>query len=157
MPGLLPRFPEVLIFIHLISFRTLCENAGLRRYPAIPQRALIAKELAGLLGALAHPHRVRIVEELRTIEMDVNSLQQILGISHSSVSQNLAVLRAHRLVQERREGRRVIYSLTHASLAEWLLNGLAFLETGIAYGDKVRGAVETVRAIWSAPPGQKEP
>lgn len=96
------------------------------------------------------------MEELRAVEMDVNSLQQILGISHSSVSQNLAVLRAHRLVQERREGRRVIYSLTHASLAEWLLDGLAFLETGIAYGDKVRGAVETVRALWSTPPDQKQ-
>jgi DNA-binding transcriptional ArsR family regulator len=112
---------------------------------------LIAKELANLLGALSHPHRVRIIEELRATEMDVNSLQRILGISHSSVSQNLAILRGHRLVQERREGRRAIYSLTQSGLADWLLGGLAFLENGIAYGDKVRVAVESVRAMWGAP------
>lgn len=108
----------------------------------------MSKELANLLSALAHPHRIHIVEELRSRELDVNSLQQILGISHSGVSQNLAVLRAHRLVHERREGRRMIYSLTQPQLADWLLNGLQFLEGELAFVEHMRGAVESVRTVW---------
>lgn len=118
--------------------------------PKSPQRAIIARELAELLGALSHPHRIRIVEELKSGELDVNSLQRILEISHSGVSQNLAVLRAHRLVRERRDGRRVIYSLSDARLAEWLLEGLKFLEGEIEQSELMRNAVETVRGIWGS-------
>lgn len=84
--------------------------------------------------------------------MDVNSLQQILGISHSSVSQNLSVLRSHRLVQERREGRRVIYKLREPKLATWLVDGLDFVEGEHSVSEQIRGAVESVRSIWSASP-----
>jgi DNA-binding transcriptional ArsR family regulator len=122
---------------------------------AIPERAIIAKELANLLGALAHPHRVRIIEELRSRDMDVNSIQQILGISHSSVSQNLSVLRSQRLVQERREGRRVIYRLTKKGLADWLLGGLEFLENRMTHGDEVREALTAALEKWGARQGQR--
>ena len=101
-----------------------------------------------MLGALAHPHRLRIVMELREHELDVNSIQQVLAISHSAVSQNLAILRAHRLVHERRDGRRVIYSLTNPALAAWLLQGLAYLEGGISHTEQVRDAVESVNKLW---------
>ena len=120
-----------------------------RRVFAIPGRAVVVKELANLLGALAHPHRIRIVEELRTEEMDVNSLQQILGISHSSVSQNLSVLRSHRLVQERRDGRRVIYKLREPKLASWLVDGLLFVEGAQSVNEQIRSAVEIARTMWS--------
>jgi DNA-binding transcriptional ArsR family regulator len=79
----------------------------------------------------------------------VNSLQGILGISHSGVSQNLSVLRAHRLVEERREGRRVIYSLSQSGLADWLRGGLRFLEGELTHSEEMRGALETVRRKWS--------
>jgi len=115
---------------------------------AIPERTRIAKELANLLGALSHPHRIRIIEELRSRELDVNTLQQILGISHSSVSQNLSVLRAHRVVSERREGRRVYYSLPQPELAEWLRSGLNFLEGDLAHSQEMREALQRVKTLW---------
>ncbi|MGB9610447.1 MAG: ArsR/SmtB family transcription factor [Bryobacteraceae bacterium] len=124
------------------------------REATIPERALIAKELAELLGAIAHPHRLRILVELHHGEMDVNSLQQILGISHSSVSQNLAILRAHHLVRERRQGRHVYYSLSEPAFADWLLAGLRFLETGLArHQEEIRSAAEAARRMWMKPAG----
>lgn len=114
----------------------------------IPARALIAKELSELLGAIAHPHRLRILVELHSGEMDVNGLQELLGISHSSVSQNLAILRAHHLVRERRQGRHVYYSLNNPDLAEWLLHGLRFLEGGLAYHEDMKSAVDNARRLW---------
>lgn len=114
----------------------------------MPERLIVAKELAGLLGVLSHPHRIRIVAELREGEMDVNSLQKQLGISHSGVSQHLSLLRAHRLVEERREGRHVFYHLRQPELAEWLFGGLAFFEGEWALSDQLRSAVERVREVW---------
>jgi DNA-binding transcriptional ArsR family regulator len=114
----------------------------------LPARAIVSRELSELFGALAHPHRLRIIIELRDQERDVNSLQQILGISHSGVSQSLALLRAHRLVQERREGRHVIYSLSDHRLGDWLLEGLQFLEGHLAQNEQMRGAVEEVKNLW---------
>lgn len=44
----------------------------------MPHRAIVAKELAGVLGVLAHPQRIRIIEELRNGERDVTSIQAAL-------------------------------------------------------------------------------
>jgi DNA-binding transcriptional ArsR family regulator len=109
---------------------------------------LIAKELAELLGAIAHPHRLRILVELHQGEMDVNALQRLLGISHSSFSQHLAILRAHHLVKERRQGRHVYYSLSNPAFADWLIGGLDFLEGSLARQDDLREAVQIARREW---------
>ncbi|MBI5281645.1 MAG: helix-turn-helix transcriptional regulator [Candidatus Solibacter usitatus] len=117
----------------------------------MPARAIVSKELANLLGALAHPHRIRIIAELGSGELDVNSLQRALETSHSSVSQNLAILRARRLVTERREGRRVIYRLTNPELAGWLLRGIGFLEDNLDGAERMRSVVASVKGLWGKP------
>lgn len=116
---------------------------------SIPARSLIAKELSELLGAMAHPHRLRILVELHAGEKDVNGMQALLGISHSSVSQSLSILRAHHLVRERRQGRHVYYSLSNPELAEWLLEGLRFLEGSLAHHENMKSAVDNARRMWT--------
>lgn len=116
----------------------------------MPQRRLVAGELARFLGVLAHPNRVHIVEELRGGERDVNTLQEALGISHSGVSQHLSLLRAHRLVAERRVGRRVFYRLLQPALAAWLTAGIAFIEP--ESHQQLHVALEQVRGLWEEDP-----
>lgn len=116
----------------------------------MPHRAVVAKELADLLGVLAHPHRVRIVQELRDGEHDVNSLQAALGISHSGVSQHLMVLRSRRLVTERRQGRQVFYKLRQPELAHWLLGATQFFEGQTAAVAELREAIDKTRQVWTA-------
>ncbi|HEY0983730.1 ArsR/SmtB family transcription factor [Schlesneria sp. T3-172] len=113
-------------------------------------KTLVAKQLAELLGALSHPHRIRIIEELRDGEQDVNSLQLALGISHSGVSQHLMVLRANRLASERREGRHVFYHLRQPAIAGWLLKATQFLEKGTVEADELREAIDKTRKEWAA-------
>lgn len=115
----------------------------------MPERALVSKALADLLGVLAHQHRIRIVEVLRDGEKDVNTLQSHLGISHSGVSQHLSVLRAHRVVAERRQGRQVFYHIRHPKLARWLLAAFDFVQVSQEESDSVRNAIEAIRAEWS--------
>ena len=116
----------------------------------MPHRALVTKELADLFRVLSHPHRIRIIEELRDGEHDVNSLQKVLGISHSGVSQQLMVLRANRLVSERREGRHVFYQLREPEIAGWLLEATRFLERVTASADELRKAIGKTRKQWGA-------
>lgn len=114
----------------------------------MPFRKLVSKEMSAMLKALAHPHRLLLIEELGDKELDVNSLQDILGIAHSNVSQHLAILRAHKIVSERREGRFVFYRLQHPELANWLLEGLRFLEEEHAASAHIRQAFDSAREAW---------
>ncbi|MCX6607211.1 MAG: metalloregulator ArsR/SmtB family transcription factor [Acidobacteria bacterium] len=106
--------------------------------------------MAKLFAVFAHPDRVRIIEELGGGEKDVNSIQAVLGVSHSRTSQNLAILRTNRVVIERRDGRRVFYRLAQPELAKWALDGLRFI-AGEAEASGVRmTAIEEARQIWEA-------
>lgn len=118
----------------------------------MPSRQLVARELAALCAVFSHPDRIRIVEELRAGEKDVNALQAALGVTHSRTSQNLAVLRARRVVAERREGRHVFYRLVHPAIASWLLQGLPFIEVDAQVAEQRRTAIEEVRLLWGAAP-----
>jgi len=115
----------------------------------MPHRALVTKELAEFLGVLSHPHRIRILEELRDGEHDVNSLQNALAISHSGDSQHLMILRANRLVSERREGRHVFYQLRQPEIAKWLLDATEFLERGSTDATELRKAIGKARKEWT--------
>jgi DNA-binding transcriptional ArsR family regulator len=66
---------------------------------------------AEFFKALAHPVRVRILEVLRGDEHSVHELQAALGLDQSTVSQQLAVLRAKRVVTARKEGTTVRYAV----------------------------------------------
>jgi len=116
----------------------------------MPYRTLVTKELGSLLGVLSHPHRLRIVEELGGGEQDVNSLQEMLEISHSGVSQHLALLRARHLVSERREGKHVFYRLLRPELAVWLAEGLRFIAPEPGQVKEMNTAVRKARSDWGA-------
>jgi ArsR family transcriptional regulator len=65
---------------------------------------------AEFFKALAHPVRIRILEILRDAEEhSVQELQSDLGLDQSTVSQQLAVLRARNVVRARKEGTTVYY------------------------------------------------
>jgi ArsR family transcriptional regulator len=66
---------------------------------------------AEFFKALAHPARIRLLELLRGGERTVSELQVQLDMDPSSVSQQLAVLRAKNIVQTRKMGTSVYYSV----------------------------------------------
>jgi DNA-binding transcriptional ArsR family regulator len=71
--------------------------------------------------ALAHPLRIRILEALVDSEKNVNELQTLLDSEGSAVSQQLSVLRNKNIVNGRKDGTSVIYSLTDPQVKELLI------------------------------------
>lgn len=66
---------------------------------------------AEFFRALAHPVRIRILEELRHGPRAVQDLQDALALDQPSVSQQLAILRAKNLVVGTKSGTTVHYAV----------------------------------------------
>jgi DNA-binding transcriptional ArsR family regulator len=113
----------------------------------MPQRQLVARELADVFKIVAHPDRIRIIEELRTDEKDVNTLVEALELPGPRVSQHLSLMRAHRIVEERRDGRHHFYHLIQPEIANWIVEGLNYVEGRMSGVSK--SAINSARELWS--------
>ena len=75
---------------------------------------------AEFFKALGHPTRIRILEILRRGQRSVQELQQALRLDQSIVSQHLAILRAKNVVDTRKQGTTVRYTVRDAAVGELL-------------------------------------
>ena len=71
-------------------------------------------DAADVFGLLSDPGRLRLLAILSAGEASVGELAQGAGLSESATSHALRLLRAHRVVQVRREGRMAHYRLADA-------------------------------------------
>jgi ArsR family transcriptional regulator len=75
---------------------------------------------ADFFKVLAHPARIRILEILREGERSVGDLVPEVGIESSHLSQQLGIMRRANLVQSRKEGSTVYYSVGDRALFDLL-------------------------------------
>lgn len=80
--------------------------------------------LAETFKIFGDPTRMRIICALLSGELCVCDLQQLLGATQSAVSHQLRLLRAHRLVKARREGKQIYYSLDDEHVSRIVQIGL---------------------------------
>jgi ArsR family transcriptional regulator len=73
---------------------------------------------AELCKAFSDPKRLMLVNLLRQGETTVNELTNRAVLPQAVVSRNLAVLRHYGVVQARRDGNRIYYSLTDNKIIE---------------------------------------
>lgn len=79
--------------------------------PEIKRLCVKARKAAEFLKALAHENRLLILCLLAEQERSVTELEQLLALSQPTVSQQLGRLRLDGIVETRRDGRVVYYSL----------------------------------------------
>lgn len=113
-------------------------------------RKTATKVLANLFNVLSNADRVRIIEELYVKECDVQTLSELVEISQSRVSQQLSLLKLNNIVSDKRDGRRVIYSLNDPDLALWILDGLKIIEKDLTDNNELREKLEQARAKWTS-------
>jgi ArsR family transcriptional regulator len=70
-----------------------------------------AREACGLLKVLSNPDRLLILCYLSQGESRVGELEEALGIVQPTLSQQLTVLRDEEMVNTRREGKQIYYSI----------------------------------------------
>jgi len=89
----------------------------------------IRKLKAGIFQALGHPTRIAILEMLERGEVSAGSLIRELGMEQANISQHLAVLRAQRIVVNRKVGNQVFYSVRDRVILEVLALLRNYLQT----------------------------
>ena len=86
--------------------------------PAVLRRA--AGKAVGASKVLANEDRLRLLGQLSDGEMSVGELEKALEIHQPTLSQQLGVLRTEGIVNTRREGKRIFYSIAHPDVMQVL-------------------------------------
>jgi ArsR family transcriptional regulator, virulence genes transcriptional regulator len=70
------------------------------------------------LKVLANQKRLEIVQLLKGRELAVSEMMEMLGVPQANLSQHLSMMRQAKIVETRREGVKIFYSLTDDRIAE---------------------------------------
>lgn len=110
------------------TYEQLLIYADMRTVKRPPLSDASAIALADTFKVLGDTTRVRILDALSRAELCVCDIAQIVGLSESAVSHQLALLRGTRLVRTRREGRQIFYTLDDQHIVGLFEQGLEHVE-----------------------------
>ncbi|SEQ01637.1 ArsR family transcriptional regulator [Lachnospiraceae bacterium NE2001] len=85
-------------------------------------------DLADLFRIFGDTTRIRILYSLFDGELCVNDISTVLGLTQSSVSHQLRILKDSKLVKFRRDGKSIFYSLDDDHVRSILNLGMEHLE-----------------------------
>jgi len=74
------------------------------------------EKMTEILKAVAHPVRLQVVNLLMNGERSVGDLVKLLGTKQSLTSQQLGIMKSHRVVKARRNATVVYYSLKDSGI-----------------------------------------
>ncbi len=80
---------------------------------------------ASLFRVVGDVARLKLLDRLSEREWCVTELAEAAGVGLSTVSQQLRALRAERIVERRRTGKHIFYSLADRHIIELIANALA--------------------------------
>jgi rhodanese-related sulfurtransferase len=97
--------------------------------------------LAEIAQALGHAHRLELLEQLGQGERSVEELAARAHLTFANASRHLQILRRARLVEPRRDGKRMLYSLSGSDEVIRLLHALGRVgERNVAEIERVMAA-----------------
>jgi DNA-binding transcriptional ArsR family regulator len=103
------------------------------------QRRAVYRIKAEFFRVLGHPVRVRILELLRDGQRTVGDLQNELQMDSSGTSQHLGVLRKHGILESRREGTSVYYTVRDPRIFQLLEVSRQILTSSLTDSQAVLG------------------
>jgi ArsR family transcriptional regulator len=99
---------------------------------------------ADFFKTLGHPARIRVLELLREGERSVAELIPQVGLEASQLSQQLGTLRRANILQARKQGAIVLYSVTDHRMFQLLEVAKAILTTSLAESSQLLAELETL-------------
>lgn len=101
-----------------------------------PKRAIFS-QFARVAKAVAHPHRLELLEQLAQGERSVDVLATRVGISSANASQHLQNMRDAGLIAGRRDGKFIYYRLTDDTVLGLLGSIRSIAERNLAEVDSI--------------------
>ncbi len=105
------------------------------------------KEFIKVMKALSDPNRVKLIKMLQTRVMCVCEVQAVLGIAQPTVSKHLKLLEDAGLVDRKKEGLWVNYSLTDGSRSPYVASLLGNLKHWLSDDPEIRELLEKSETI----------
>ena len=87
-----------------------------------------AAHVAELFRAFSDTSRVRILSALVEQEVNTSTLAQMVGVTESAISHHMRGLRQMRIVQARRDGKEVYYSVIDPHLVALFQQGVRHIQ-----------------------------
>ena len=81
------------------------------KFRAFAENDELIDSLSGIFKVMADPTRFKILYALMLGTCNVSKLVELLGMSQSSISHQLILLKQEGLIRSKKEGRKVFYSL----------------------------------------------
>lgn len=87
----------------------------------------VLTELSDLFGALSDSTRVKILSAICITELCVSDISEILHLNQTTVSHQLKILKSIGIVNARRDGKTIYYSLASRLIPEIMKHGAIYL------------------------------
>jgi ArsR family transcriptional regulator len=107
----------------------------------------MTRDLVTLFKALGDRSRIRIVRMLQERQLCVCEVREILGLSNSTVSKHLSILRAADIVVDEKDGKWVNFRLNRRSTSPVVHALLILLKSRLADDYQIRKDLEMVRKV----------
>ena len=105
------------------------------------------REFMNITKALADPNRVRMVLALRGRELCACQLTELFGLAPSTMSKHLSILYQARLVNVRKDGRWVYYSLPGKEAPASIRGALDWVDSSLAADDQTAADAARLQQI----------
>jgi ArsR family transcriptional regulator, arsenate/arsenite/antimonite-responsive transcriptional repressor len=102
---------------------------------------------ARVFKALSDPNRIRIVKMLEARELCVCEVREVLGLSTSTVSKHLSILRDADLIVDAKDGKWVNYKLNGRSDLALVRAQLALMRNSFKEDEQVRSDRKKLHAV----------
>jgi DNA-binding transcriptional ArsR family regulator len=118
--------------------------AATRSEPSVSPAQPIYRLKADFFKTLGHPARIRVLEILRDGEASVSELLAQMDLEPSHLSQQLGVLRRAGVVQSRKAGASVHYSVADPRIFDLLKTARSILSTSLKETSSLLGELEAI-------------
>src|SRR5512139_3920347 len=110
------------------------------------------REFMRITKALADENRVRALLALRGGELCVCQITELFGLAASTISKHLSILYQARLVDSRKEGRWIYYSLPGKGAAVPLREIMRWIHGAVAEDARIAGDVARLKKVMAMDP-----
>jgi ArsR family transcriptional regulator len=110
------------------------------------------REVMAITSALSDPNRVRVLQALRGRDLCVCQITEFLGLSPSTASKHLSILKAANLVDARKEGRWMYYRLPMEDAPQHVREALEWLGRALARDPQVKEDRKRLDAVLKEDP-----